>query len=635
MSDSKPYRFALLSYTTFDDDMRSSLANTQEFTLDYFSIQYEKPLLGIPSLIEQGGYEAVLLFSSFGLNMLNEVGQFVALIAKTDMDIIKALLRARKVSREVVLPLHVSESFDVASLEKLLKMKIHVPYYRGPEDIQAKVKFFYEQGLKVFLGGGYTRDAIASYDVHFFSIMPNQHSIRQAMEQAKGLAKARRKERSSKEELVAMLRIFREGVICVDAEGELIFYNDKSLELLKIYKGKENTLKKYYQQLMIFDVLDDELSREDMLISIGGEQLVVTTLPVSLHADTRGAVAFINDVHTIQTLSGKLRASRHLSGFIARSSVDDIKGITPAICRVKNMIKVYALHSSSIFIHGETGTGKEIAAQAVHNAGPRREEPFVAINCAALPDSLLESELFGYEEGAFTGAKKGGKLGVFEMAHKGTLFLDEVGDMGASAQLRLLRVLETRELTRVGGNRVIPVDIRVVSASNKSLLELADQGSFRKDLFYRIATLRLYIPPLRSRMEDTPFLLKNLFKQYKTNIGNISEHMMQALKNYTWPGNIRELLAFMESYLILLDKKNKDEALFIDLLNDWAYFGKQNTTINIQNDNKTVAVYLKKIEMDTRRKVAQEAVSQCGGNKRQAAAQLGISYNTLWRILNE
>ena len=637
MPKNKPYRFALLSHAVLDAYLRSNLTAAGDFTLDFFPIQYEKHLFGIPYLIEREGYEAILLYSGLGLPIRNEIGNSVALIAKTDMDIIKALLSAREISREVVLAIHVSENVDTPLLEKLLKMKINVAYYDDIQDLQAKLKVFYEHGQKVFLGGGLSEAAAAFYNARFFRIMPNSHSIKQAIEHAKGLAKARREEQNSKAQLVAMLRIFREGVICVDEEGSLIFYNNSSIELLKISKNKnrEDALTKQYAQLMIFDVLQDETPREDIIMSIGGEQLVVTTMPVSLYSGMRGAVAFINDVNTVRTLSGKLREGRHLSGFIAHNNVDDLKGASPAICRIRNMIQYYAPHTASVFIHGETGTGKEVVAQALHNAGPRKEEPFVAINCAALPDSLLESELFGYDEGAFTGAKKGGKPGVFEMSHNGTLFLDEVGDMGANAQLRLLRVLETRELIRIGGNRVIPVDIRVVSASNESLIELVSQGRFRKDLFYRLAMLRLYIPPLRERMSDLPLLLENLFTRYNARLGSISKSMMHAVHAYAWPGNIRELLAFMESYLILLGNKNHDESLFIDLLNDWAYVESKNTVPEIQNNNNAMKTNLKHIALGTRRKAVQEAVRQCGGNKRQAASHLGISYNTLWRILHE
>lgn len=636
MLKSTPYRFALVSHLVFDEYARSSFMSDGEFTLDYFDISYEQPLFGIPNLIEQG-YEAVLLYSSFGPNFFNEIGQFVALIAKTDTDVIKTLLRARETSREVLLPVHDNESVDVVFLEKLLDMRIHAVHYRDMSTLREKLQALFEQGYNVLLGGGVSEAMAVSYGASFFRVMPNMRSIKQAIDQAKGLARARREERNSKEQLVSVLRVFREGVVCVDEEGSLVFFNNKAVELLNIHKtrNKEERVKGYCQQLMIFDVLYDETPREDIVLSIGGGQFVVTTLPVSLYAGMHGAVAFISDVNTIRTRSGRLRESRRLSGFVARHTVEDFQGTLPSVQRLKSMVRLYAPHDAAVLIHGETGTGKEVLAQALHNTGPRRDEPFVAINCAALPDSLLESELFGYEEGAFTGAQKGGKPGVFEMAHKGTLFLDEIGDMGADAQLRLLRVLETRELIRIGGNRIIPVDIRIVSASHRSLAALVHGGSFRRDLFYRLAVLRLHIPPLRHRVKDIPLLLEDVLHCYDADIRNVSPAMLHSMEDYAWPGNVRELLAFMESYLILLGGRRKDELLFMELLHDWTYDGLQADAAAPRQPDAPAKAGMKGLTKETRRRIALDAVRECGGNKSHAAARLGISYNTLWRILSE
>jgi propionate catabolism operon transcriptional regulator len=299
-------------------------------------------------------------------------------------------------------------------------------------------------------------------------------------------------------------------------------------------------------------------------------------------------------------------------------------------------VQLYAPHSASVFIHGETGTGKELVAQALHAASERSDKPFVAVNCAALPDSLLESELFGYEEGAFTGARRGGKTGLFELAHTGTLFLDEVGDIGPGAQLRLLRVLETRELMRVGGSHIIPVDIRVISASHRSLTELAHSGRFRQDLCYRLAVLRIQIPPLRRRLMDIPLLLGELLQKYNNMPQYLSLRMLKAMEAYHWPGNIRELKSFMESYLILLDKEMADEALFLQLLEEWARESEYHREAPEQAfPVPEVGGSLKHQLTAARREIALSTVKQCAWNKNLAAKRLGISYNTLWRILSE
>ena len=655
MPGTRPYRLALLSHMALDEYVGPEYLSDPGFTLDFFKISYGQTAFGVPALLEQG-YEAILFYSSFGPNIMNEFGHAVVLIAKTDMDVIKALLRARALSREVVLPLQDSENIDVSFLEGMLDMRIHAVPYADMGVLQKKLETLFSQGKKMLLGGGVSAAMAAHYRVPFLRIAPNAHSVGQAIEQAKGLAKTRREERDSRDQLVAVLKLFREGVICVDQEGTAVFANNQAFELLKINRNKKGVeaFEAFYQQLLITDVLSDGTPREDTVVSILGEQFVVTTLPISIHSWLQGAVAFVSDANVIRTITGRLRESRRQSGFHARLTVDDFKGAAPAVNRLKSMVRLYAPHAAAVFIHGETGTGKEVLAQAMHNAGPRSDHPFVAINCAALPESLLESELFGYEEGAFTGAKKGGKPGVFEMAHKGTLFLDEIGDMGADAQLRLLRILETKEIVRVGGNRVIPVDIRVISASHKSLVELVRQGSFRQDLFYRLAVLRLHIPPLRSRLEDIPLLLEGIFAGYGKSVSPIKGDMLAAMHAYAWPGNVRELLAFAESYLILLGNKASDKRLLLDLLRDWTYGGNaaRDPGDRLWGENglpppghictepphvaapaRDAPGELKRCEKNARKQRALEMLRECGGNKRRAAARLGISYNTLWRIL--
>ena len=232
--------------------------------------------------------------------------------------------------------------------------------------------------------------------------------------------------------------------------------------------------------------------------------------------------------------------------------MDDIIGESEAICQVKALAKKMAQTDSAILLTGESGTGKELFGHAIHNASRRREMPFVAINCAALTETLLESELFGYEEGAFTGAKKGGKMGLFEYAHLGTLFLDEVEAMSPMLQAKLLRVLQEKELIRVGGDRVIPVDVRIIASSNEDIHELVRQGRFRKDLFYRLNTLPLEIPPLRERGEDL-FLIAAEIKKRFGYAYILAPDAREILRRYCWEGNVRELSNLIE-YLAVVDK---------------------------------------------------------------------------------
>src|SRR5512142_2270123 len=249
-------------------------------------------------------------------------------------------------------------------------------------------------------------------------------------------------------------------------------------------------------------------------------------------------------------------------GRVARRAIDrrrlqqrtGIIGESPAIQEVLVKIEQMAPVTSTVLIEGESGTGKELVAHAIHDLSPRRERPFIAVNCAALPETLLESELFGHEKGAFTGAAER-RLGRFELADTGTLFLDEIGEIPTATQVKLLRVLEEREFMRVGGTQPIRVDVRVIAATNQPLRELVEEGRFRADLFYRLNVLRIYLPPLRERPEDIPILVRRFIQDYSSEhdrrFRGISADTMQLLAEYPWPGNVRELRNLIESMVVL------------------------------------------------------------------------------------
>jgi transcriptional regulator with PAS, ATPase and Fis domain len=239
-------------------------------------------------------------------------------------------------------------------------------------------------------------------------------------------------------------------------------------------------------------------------------------------------------------------------GHKAKYTFKDIIGESDTIHRAVEIAAKMAKTDSSVLITGESGTGKELFAHAVHNASGRRDYPFIAINCAAMPDDLLESELFGYEDGAFTGAKKGGKLGLFEFAHRGSIFLDEVEGMSPALQVKLLRVIQEREVMRVGGNKVISIDVRIIAATNEYLEELVTTGSFRSDLYYRLNTLPVQLPALREREGD----IMLLFEHFRKELGGsfiLDPEVRQTLLNHPWVGNIRELRNYVE-YLTYMDK---------------------------------------------------------------------------------
>jgi propionate catabolism operon transcriptional regulator len=282
-----------------------------------------------------------------------------------------------------------------------------------------------------------------------------------------------------------------------------------------------------------------------------------------------------------------------------------------------------------VLIHGETGTGKELAAQAIHRESPRARQPFVAINCGAVAESLLESELFGYEEGAFTGSRRGGHAGLFEAAHRGTLFLDEIGEMPLALQTRLLRVLEEREVVRVGGTRPIPVNVRIVSATHCDLDQRVRDGRFRADLFYRLGVLRLSLPPLRERSEDLVALAEWCLKTALASLGARPHANMHAevvacaplLAAYAWPGNVRELRNLMERVALFLAAEPL-QALTPSFF------------MSIAPELGNVPVKAAR-SMPRTTETIEQVLARFDGNREAAAKHLGISRTTLWRKLRE
>jgi propionate catabolism operon transcriptional regulator len=638
-----PYRFAVVSHTPRLEAIMKETLRDHEITLDYFDFSYENPLSMVQNLLDQG-YEVVICYSSLGASLLYELGRSVVVIPRDDYEIIKAIAAAKKVASNITLTLCETDNIDTQLIESLLNIKIKKVMFNSLETLSNALDNAINEGIEVLVGGGLSHAKAQRNDIPFFRIKPNSYSIEHALIQAKGMARDQRVERERLQQFIAMLKLFRVGVLCVNELGDTIFSNEKAQELLKFsHTGRnEASLGKYNEALMINEVLQRGEAVEDKSITINGEQLLITTLPFSLHPDQGGAITFISDVNSIHNIAGQLRKNRQKTGFIAHYQINNIIGETPEIKELKSAIKAYAPKNTAVWIKGETGTGKELIAQSLHNASLRAKHPFVAVNCAALTESLLESELFGYAEGAFTGAKKGGKPGFFEMAHQGTLFLDEIGDMGLETQARLLRVLETKEIVRVGGDKVIPVDIRVISASHKPLATLVKERTFRQDLFYRLTTLRLRISPLRKRPSDIPLLLDNLLKSYGKSAKSLTPSMLEALSSYSWPGNVRELFAFLESYLILLGNRTSNQTLFLKLLGDWISDEPSATTEDAGSSNKGLSseqiVYTKNQSLKEqleciRQQLVQRAVNECGGNKKMASSRLGISYNTLWRIM--
>lgn len=350
-----------------------------------------------------------------------------------------------------------------------------------------------------------------------------------------------------------LLSAIDDGIIGVSNEGIVQFYSHVAREILSI-NGNEMIGKyigEYVKSLDFDQIIKKEVPYFQKLIKVNNIDINMEVKYTHISV-FNGFIIKVSKFHQAEKKQAKLRAQLMSSGNVSKYNFDDIIGCSDSIKNTKKIAYKMAQSDSSILIIGESGTGKELFAQSIHSASRRSQGPFVAVNCSTFQEGLLQSELFGYDEGAFTGARKGGKIGLFELANKGTIFLDEIGEMDLNSQATLLRVIQEKQIRRVGSDKIIDVDIRIIAATNRDLKKLVCENKFRKDLFYRLNVLPLKIAPLRNRNEDV-FLI---FESFKKNLDvkfSLSDELVEVFKTYNWEGNIRELRNLVE-YCSYLDK---------------------------------------------------------------------------------
>ncbi|SFE55826.1 PAS domain S-box-containing protein [Alteribacillus iranensis] len=421
-----------------------------------------------------------------------------------------------------------------------------------------------------------------------------------------------------------------EGILALDQNGYISELNRSGEKMLQLKREEALgvNIEDVLPELPIQKVLSTGTGYNDHpLTSVidGTEiQLVGSATPLIHDSHIIGVVVSFKDLNEVRNLVYSITSEDD-----NKSSFDMIIGDSDSIIRTKQTAKKVAQTDSTVIILGESGTGKELFARSIHHESPRADKPFRAINCAAIPEHLLESELFGYSEGAFTGANKKGKPGKFEMANEGTLFLDEIGDMPLHLQVKILRVLEEKRVERVGSNEVVDINVRIVAATNKNLEKMVETGEFREDLYYRLNVIPLHIPPLKERVSDIPKLLNHFAVHYsellEKPIRGFTKEAEGILKDYTWPGNIREL-------------QNAVEYAVNMAIGPWVkteYLPPRIKDKNGETSQPTDAIMTLE-EMEE--KLIEQALSEYGETvegKRKAAEALGINLATLYRKINK
>ena len=422
-----------------------------------------------------------------------------------------------------------------------------------------------------------------------------------------------------------LLESTTDGILSVDSTGTITQINSCGAKILGINpkdsvgKHIETVLKK---SSMILQTLSTgaEYREQEIVIDEFGKKISHSVTP--LRDDLGNAIGVLAVMKEVK----ERQAAKRSVAPCAKYVFDDIFGESESVSKAVEWAKVASRSPSTVLLTGESGTGKELFAQAIHNASSRKDRPFIAINCAALPETLIESELFGYEEGSFTGSKKGGQIGKFELANCGTIFLDEVGDIPLFTQVKLLRVIQEKKISRIGSANEVMVDIRIIAATHKDLKEEVQKGNFRKDLYYRLNVIAINIPSLRERMEDLPLLARHFVSKLSAKLGRkniaVADDFTDKIKSYNWPGNIRELENAIERAINLVEDNGT-------ITSDFLFF--DSVSPSRIEEKITEVKSLKEIERDT----IVHALNLYKGNILKVSAKLGIGRNTLYRKIKE
>lgn len=459
--------------------------------------------------------------------------------------------------------------------------------------------------------------------------------------------------------LEAILRSTQDAISVVDENGLGLFINPAYTRLTGLTEadviGKPATIDIAEGESMHLRVLRTRQPVRGARLKVGPQRkdVLVHVAPILVEGKLRGSVAVIHDVSEIRRLTEELDMVKdRLRRPGSKYTFDDIVGESPAMQIAIEQARRVADTPATVLLRGASGTGKELFAHAIHNASRRRHHPLIRVNCLALSESLLESELFGYAEGAFTGASKGGKRGLFQEAHGGTLFLDEIGEMNLAAQAKLLRALQEKEILPVGASTPVSVDVRVIAATNRDLEQAVRTGLFREDLYYRLNVVPIYIPPLRQRLEDIPLLVQAMIRKFNQEFGRnveaCSPEALAALQQYSWPGNVRELENVIGR--AMLNAREGQKTLEREHLPAFilAAVGRSGKPALVQGPRaqaakqpqadsgaaKAPVLSLREVRWRAERGALQEALAASGGNRELAAQMLGISLRSLYYKLD-
>jgi transcriptional regulator with PAS, ATPase and Fis domain len=522
---------------------------------------------------------------------------------------------------------------DAKSLFDLFDCEIDIYSQSSVEDIPETFSLALQNGCDAFVGGYSLYKYAKTKKANCLIIETGKEAIVNTLNEAIRTYEILENSKISK----SIIEHSKDSILHVSKDFKITLMNTEAQNYMKKLDLEKNFYQKHINDIFPFmhdnirAVLCEKKEIANELHKVGDAQVTATYIPIFIGDEITGVVINFTNIKKIQYDEIQIRKKLNEKGLQAKYSFTNIihksKLMYDAIKQAEKIARV----SSNVIIYGETGTGKELFAQSIHNASPRNNGPFVAINCSSLPENLIESELFGYIEGAFTNASKGGKAGLIELAHHGTLFLDEISEIPVSFQSKLLRVLQENEVRRIGDNKNISVDVRIISALNKNIYNLVKDGLFRRDLLYRLDVLRIHIPPLRSRPED----ILELFMYYVnicnqrlgSKVTSITSEAAELLVSYEFEGNVRQLKNIVEGICVFSTSNSVDYTQM--------YTALYHKAINDSYAPSISSNHLKLYGEDWGRQAIEQALAQAQFNRKKAAELLGIDRTTLWRKLKK
>lgn len=598
---------------------------------------------GAAVVVARGGTVDVLKKAGLG-------GVPIVNIPITAYDVLRAVAEAKKITRSVCIVAFESMIEGLDEVLQLLGSDMSLVTIKQGMDVADVVKAEARGSDVCLVGGAITCDIARDEGYPYVLIRSGKEAVSRAIHEASRIVQVKRFEEEKRALLKGALDSIEDGIVVLGSDVQPELWNSKASE---VFQSEDLAKSEAFSSFMSDGGLERLVRKGDsgdiVVKSPAGAPIVVSVSSLLAGNRSGGAVLSLQDAVRVEALERKVRSEVHSRGLVAKRRFSDIIGHSALLRKTTAAAEAFAAVDATVLILGESGTGKELYAQAIHNVSARRNGPYVAVNCAALPETLLESELFGYAPGAFTGAAREGKPGLFELAHKGTLLLDEVNELSPSLQGKLLRVLQERVVRRVGGDRVTHVDVRIIACTNRDLVGMMQRSEFREDLFFRLDVLRLYLPPLRERPVDVLPLFEFFVKRFSLELElkpvALTESAAEVLGSYSWPGNTREVQNVAQRCLALFPGQSVTADMLQTVLRPQgrgvgSAMGLPVPTREAHDtgraDRGTVLTDGGSRQRRGRPlsiEEIQEAMGEAGGSVSKAALILGVHRSTLWRHL--